>query len=117
MEPPELDRPFTTERERTEALSTFLDACIALQTWLDTARANVSMSPDQRQILSMRLESGDSPEQKLGRWANLFDDELKATLDVRNRIVHGMAVPDRDLRGCTWLARRLLSYLEPATAA
>jgi hypothetical protein len=54
---------------------------------------------------------------KLAGWADLFDDELRAVSDARNRAVHGIRIGDRELRGAVWLARNLLALVESADAA
>ena len=115
-EAPDLTAPFENDRER----GTYLADLLYLTTQLDQWRA-WAMNPDarsvqQRDTLSTTL-AGDNPELSLERWANLFDDELRAVSDARNRAVHGIRLGDRELRGAVWLARHLLELVESAHAA
>lgn len=116
FEPPDLDKPFSGPREKTEVLSRILDLSVALEAWRDSA-ASGGLTDSQRLQLLSHLGDYDTPERKLRVWANLFADELSAVLSVRNGIIHGRPIGAKDLRAAEWLANRLLEYLQPADAA
>ena len=63
------------------------------------------------QQLSAEHAAGSSshvPGDVLSRWWALFRDEVQLVHDVRNLAVHGMGVPDPDLRRAAWLADQLV---------
>lgn len=116
LEEPYLDQPFVGERERGLALAQFLSACVELEKWQELALNPDSLSPDERHALVGSLDEGDTVEAKLGRWVSLFDDELRAVLESRNRVVHGFRLGDKELRGAVWLSQNLLSFIRPINA-
>jgi hypothetical protein len=117
LEEPSLDLPFVDERERGLAFAQLLSACVELEKWQELALNPKSLSSDQRHALIGSLEAGDTVELKLRRWASLFDDELRAVFESRNRVVHGLRLGDKELRGAVWLAQHLLSLIHPVNAA
>jgi len=112
LEPPDLKRVFGSERERGRALAEFLLACLALDDWQTVAFSRRPLPQDRRALLQS-AEPGDSPELKLGRWVALYEDELIAVFESRNRIEHGLRISDGELRGAHWLATHLLELLQP----
>lgn len=116
LEPPNLDSPFQDESERASVMATFLTACVQLEEWKDLAQGLSAISAHQREVLQRSLEKGDFPEQKLQRWATLFDDEIEAAFASRNRIAHGIKINDRELRGAHWLALHLLELITSSKA-
>lgn len=116
LEPPGLRTPYANDSERGAALAELLGACMAIEQWLRVA-AERKLTPDRSATLSKSLQPGDTPELKLERWSALFDEELRAVIDARNRAIHGVRLGDAELRGAVWLARHLLRLLDPAQAA
>lgn len=116
LEPPDLDLTFGNESERGVALAEFLVACVALEEWRSLARSHQPVPQDQLARLRS-AEPGESSEAKLRRWAALFDDELTAVFESRNRVAHGLRMSDGELRGAHWLASHLLQLVQPAAVA
>jgi hypothetical protein len=117
LEEPYLGLPFVDERQRGLALAQLLSACVELEKWQEPALNPNSLSSDQRHALISTLDAGDTVESKLRRWASLFDDELRAVFESRNRVVHGLRPGGKELRGAVWLAQNLLSLIHPVNAA
>jgi hypothetical protein len=117
LDKPHLDLPFADERERGLALAQLLNACVELERWEELVLDPAGLSLDERHALSDSLDVGDTVESKLRRWASLFGDELRAVLESRNRVVHGVRLGDPELRGAVWLAQGLLGLLHPIGAA
>jgi hypothetical protein len=116
-EAPDLTVPFENDRERGVFLADLLYLTTQLDQWRDWSLNIEALSPGQRAQLASAVGPGDTPDLKLQRWITLFDDELRAVSDARNRAVHGIRLSDRELRGAVWLARHLLELVEPADAA
>jgi hypothetical protein len=116
-EAPDLATPFQNDSERGRYLLDLLQLTTQLEQWRDWALNPDALSPRHRAVLATSMAPGDSPELKLAGWADLFDDELRAVSDARNRAVHGIRIGDRELRGAVWLARNLLALVESADAA
>jgi hypothetical protein len=110
--PPDLDLPFANDRERARALAAFLENCGAIETWVEYAASPTTIPAEVRKTLELSIEPGDALELKLRRWANLFADEIRAVLDARSRVIHGMGLGDKELRGATWLANHLLGLVQ-----
>lgn len=117
FEPPELDRPFTSERDRADAMARFLRAFNELEFLGDFAGLDTLPAHVRSHMSASSLAPGDSIEHRLRRWSNLFSDEITALRDARNRMVHGIAVSDAELKGADWLARQLLRMVGAETAA
>ena len=112
FEQPDLSKPYSNEAERAAALSVLLRLSLELEQWLDAAAYPGGMSPARRATLSFPIIEGDNPESRISRWANLFDDELRVVLDSRNRVVHGLRLNDKEIRGAVWLAGQLLRLVD-----
>jgi hypothetical protein len=117
FDPPDLDLPFNDDRERATVLARFLGLCIELESWHEYAMIPELLTPARRRVVKASTQLGDTPEQILARWIANFRDELEAAFDSRNRVVHGLRLSDRELRGAEWLARQLLQLIEHPTAA
>lgn len=115
LEPPDLDHPLT-EQDRAVTLARFLGTCVGLEYWLRLADGD-HVPSDVRDAMSTRMQGGDSPELMLTRWQNLFEEELRAVFHSRNRLVHGVRLTDKELRGADWLANQLLRLIDPGLAA
>lgn len=116
LEPPDLSRPFVGDQDRAEALVGLLRACEDLRRWI--VLADVDHLPEEAvDDLSVRVQPEESSEMMLARWRSLFDDELQAVFDSRNRFVHGLRLTDKELRSAQWLARELLRLVDPSEAA
>lgn len=100
LESPDLDQAFGGERERTRVIAQFLSACVELEDWKHLVGAAIP-------------PPGDTTESRRRRFLALFDEELTAVFDARNRVVHGLRLSDRELRGAVWLAQRLLAVIRP----
>lgn len=111
VEPPDLKTPFENDSERAIALAELLQACAALERWIYLAANPERMTDEQRSEIGPLLDPDDLPEDKLRRWGSIFDQELRAVIDARNRAVHGLRLGDTELRGATWLAKRLLDLV------
>lgn len=116
-DPPDLAARFADDSERGRALADVLHASNEIETWLQYAADPTSLPADARASLEADLAAGDAPELKLQRWRSLFADEIRAVLDARNRIVHGIRLTDAEIRGASWLARRLLLLIGSPAAA
>jgi hypothetical protein len=112
---PDLETPFTDERERGAAFATLLGACVELERWRALARAE--LPPGSSEQPTHATEVGDPAGFEPARWLELFEDELLAVFDVRNRVVHGVRLSDTELRSANWLAVELLGLLTAADAA
>ena len=117
VEPPDLKTPFRNDTERSLELAALLETSVTIEQWLHLSANPKSIPADLRELLAGSVQSGDSVELRLRRWANVYSEELRAVLDARNRAVHGIRLTDAELRGATWVARYLLRLLEPQNAA
>jgi hypothetical protein len=114
LEPPELREPYRTDDERAEAIVQLVRLDQRLQEWAEIQSAATGRLPaEHRSVLSKQpLDPGDSPELKLARWITVFGDDISAVHDARSRIVHGVWLPDFELRSALWIGNRLLRLLE-----
>lgn len=117
LEDPALELPYADESDRGRALAELLSACADLEEWRSAAQHPITLGSAQRDALAVGLVGGDSVEMKLQRWVSLFEDEISAVLETRNRVVHGLRLSDKELRGAVWLARHLLGLVGPGTPA
>ena len=62
-------------------------------------------------IEAQPVPQGDTPEARLRRWINLFEDDVDKVHDVRSRVIHGILVPDADVKGAVWLGVHILGLL------
>jgi hypothetical protein len=111
VEPPDLERPFAGDSERAVTLAELLRACVELEKWINLSADPARLTPEQKGSINTSANSNVSPEQGLQRWETVFDDELRAVIDARNRAIHGIRLGDAELRGASWLARGLLALL------
>jgi hypothetical protein len=109
--------PFENDSERSACLVELLHLSAQLERWRELAISPEALPSDRRTDLASAAVPGDDPVLKLTRWVSLFDDELRAVFDARNRAIHGIRLGDRELRGATWLARHLLELIEPPSPA
>jgi hypothetical protein len=115
LEPPDIRRAFVNDSERQARIVELFDLDKQLRGLLDAAKhlAAEGAIPDglRRAIERQPAARGDSPENRLRRWTNLFEDDMDSVHDVRSRIVHGILVSDADIRGAIWLGRHILGLL------
>jgi hypothetical protein len=114
VESPDLSTPFANDSERALYLAELLELSAELERWNGLAASYGILSAEQRrEVLVGTAIPGDDAGKKLKRWSTLFDEEIQAVLDARNRAVHGVRLGDPELRGATWLAHHLLDLVLP----
>jgi hypothetical protein len=62
-------------------------------------------------IVGQPAPRGDTPEARLRRWITLFEDDVDKVHDVRSRVIHGILVPDADVKGAVWLGSHIIELL------
>jgi hypothetical protein len=115
-ESPDLEVPFTNDSERAGYIAELLSLSARLQLWRDQA---THMAPPTEEARTARRGVRPEPRHRHdlapNEWANLFETELDALFAARDRVVHGMRLGDRELRGAVWLAEQLVELLESST--
>lgn len=112
--PPDLSKSYTTEKERADDREAILLYTSLIEVLVRLAnRSPGSWSEEQKQLFPDYMPD-IPPErtfQRLQRWIRVYNDEIKAIGDVRNRIVHSGTVTDPELRGAAYLARQTIASL------
>ena len=115
LEPPEIRQPFKNDAERQAGIVGLFELDEQLQQFIDAGRqlADTGVMPDDIRLKIQRqpVLQGDTPEARLRRWANLFEDDADKVHDVRSRVIHGILVPDADIKGAIWLGRHILDLI------
>lgn len=107
--PPDLGKPYSTEAERAADRERLLAYWYGVDSLVQLAgRPAARWSPEQLQLFESR-DSQEHPAHRLQRWRSLYEEEISAIRDVRNRLVHTGRISDPELRGATWLARSIIS--------
>ena len=114
LEPPDIARRFESDDERAEAIVRLADLDRRIQAWHKVSADSGDALPTQvRELLLRRpMPPGETPELRLNRWMMIFNDDIDTVHDARARVIHGVRVPDVDLRGAVWLAQHLIDLLE-----
>jgi hypothetical protein len=115
LESPEIRQPLKNDAERQAGIVGLFDLDGRIQQLLDASKQLATIGSMPADIRS-RMEGhqapqGETPEARLQRWTNLFQDDADNVHDVRSRIIHGILVPDADLKGAVWLGRHILDLL------
>jgi hypothetical protein len=106
-ESPDLEVPFTNDSERAAFIAELLSLSARLQLWRDQA---TNLAP-------VTEETQKKSDLRPSEWADIFETELEALFAARDRVVHGIRLSDRELRGAVWLAQQLVELLESRTIA
>lgn len=107
--PPDLGKPYSTEAERAADRERLLAYWYGVDSLVQLAGRSASRwSPEQLELFQSS-GSQEDPARRLQRWRSLYEEEVSAIRDVRNRLVHTGRVTDPELRGATWLARSIIS--------
>jgi hypothetical protein len=112
--PPDLSRPYSSDRERITDREDLLSYWYALKLLIDLASTPPDEWPTRKKNLvsSFASRSSMDPAARLQRWASLYHEELDLIGSIRDRIVQeGAIVTDPELLGATWLARQALAAL------
>jgi hypothetical protein len=121
FDPSELTQPFENDVERQTAIVELLQLDEQLQHLLDASKklATTGSIPDdvRSKISGQPMLRGDTPEGRLRRWTSLFEDDLDKVHDVRSRVIHGILVPDADVKGAVWLGGHVLGLLAGGSPA
>jgi len=115
LEPLEIRQPFMNDTERQAGIVELFDLDMRLLHLLDANKqlAETGSMPDdvRGKIEFLPTTREDTPEDRLRRWTNLFEDDVDKIHDVRSRVIHGILVPDADLKGAIRLGGHILGLL------
>jgi hypothetical protein len=114
LEPPDIAEPFERDEERATAIVKLLELDQRIQVWLQIRRSMSGELPSDARIRLMDASRRDDdiPESRLGRWVTIFGDDIETIHDTRSRVIHGVRVPDAQIRGAIWLGQQILNLLE-----
>lgn len=110
--PPNLSEPYGSDAERFADRAAIVIYNFGVEYLLSLAEVpadawtstQMGKFPD-----SVAHGSPEHPQQRLRRWASLYREEVDLIRKIRDVVVHGLEVPDADLRGAVWLARQIIS--------
>lgn len=117
-EPPELHEPFRSEDERAEHIAALLELdreLESLRTAASLSGAELMSSPAWKHLSKVRPGTGDSVELRLRRYLGIFEKDLAAIRQARNRVVHSTWISDEDLRAAVWLGNEVLKLITGET--
>ena len=112
--PPDLSRPYDSDRDRMADRASLTAYWYALEPLVALASVPFDQWPEQARNLIASFSVGSQttdPADRLRRWSSLYAEEIALIRDARNRVVHGEIITDPELLGATWLARQVLATL------
>ena len=109
---PELWKPYSSEAERgcdAEVLILCgygIDALVTL-----AGRPIPQWSREQDSLFPRSVPGGppEHPQDRLSRWAAVYEREIGLVHEARGRLVRGALVADAELRGAAYLAAQILA--------
>jgi hypothetical protein len=112
--PPDLSRPYDSDRDRMADRANLAAYWYALEPLVILASVPSDDWPERARSLIASFSAANrtaDPADRLRRWSSLYGEEIALIRDARNRVVHGEIITDPELLGATWLARQVLATL------